>query len=130
VYSVNCYDWERERARDEANEYGVHWTISLVLPLVFFSSDSFYSIAFFFFVLVCPLSLSLSLSLYWFWSSVFFLLRLCLFACVSFLISCSNGESRGGWYTWRQSWCSCVGWPVLSSLCFYFSFAYSPIFLP
>jgi len=103
----------------------------LVLPLVFFFSDSFYSIAYvFLFWFVLSLSLSLSLSLYWFWSSVFFLLRLCLFACVCFLISCSNGESRGGWYTWRQSWCSCVGWPVLSSLCFCFSFAYSLIFLP
>ncbi|KAJ6985335.1 hypothetical protein NC653_023334 [Populus alba x Populus x berolinensis] len=59
-------------------------------------------------------------------SSIFFF----FFVCVSFLICCSKGESRGGWYTWRQSWCLCVGWPVLSSLCFYFPFAYSPIFLP
>ena len=48
MYSVNCYDWERERAGDEANEYGVLWTMPLVLPLVFFFSDSFYSIAYVF----------------------------------------------------------------------------------
>jgi len=58
----------------------------LVLPLVFFFSDSFYSIAFFFlFWFVLSLSLSLSLSLYWFWSSVFFssssvFVYLCLFS--------------------------------------------------
>jgi len=82
VYNVNCYDWERERAGDEANEYGVLWTMPLVLPLVFFFSNSFYSIAFFF----CSglSSLSLSLSLYWFRSSVFFsslsvFVRLCFF---------------------------------------------------
>ncbi|KAJ6905935.1 hypothetical protein NC652_023631 [Populus alba x Populus x berolinensis] len=59
-------------------------------------------------------------------SSIFFF----FFVCVSFPICCSKGESRGGWYTWRQSWCLYVGWPVLSSLYFYFPFAYSPIFLP
>jgi len=80
----------------------------------------------FFFVLVCPLSLSL----YWFWSSVFFSSS-SVFVCLCFFSNLfSNGESRGSWYTWRQSWCSCVGWPVISSLCFCFSFAYSPIFLP
>uniref|UniRef100_A0A3N7EBP1 Uncharacterized protein n=1 Tax=Populus trichocarpa TaxID=3694 RepID=A0A3N7EBP1_POPTR len=61
VYSVNCYDWERERAGDEANEYGVLWTMPLVLPLVFFFSDSFYSIAFFFCSSLSFLSLFLSL---------------------------------------------------------------------
>jgi hypothetical protein len=36
------------RAGDEANEYGALWTMPLVLPLVLFFSDSFYSVAFFF----------------------------------------------------------------------------------
>ena len=91
VYSVNCYDWERERARDEANKYGVLWTMPLVLPLVFFFSDSSILLLSFF----CSGLSSLSLSLSRFRSSVFFLLRLCLFTCVSFLICCSKGESRG-----------------------------------
>ena len=104
VYNVNCYDWERERAGDEANEYGVLWTMPLVLPLVFFFSDSFYSVAFFLFWSVLSLSLSTS-----FGSLLFLILCLCLFAYVSFLIYCSKGEGRGGWYTWKQSWCSCVG---------------------
>jgi len=120
------------RSGDEANGYGALWTLPLVLPLVFFFSDSFYSVAFFFcfgfFSLWLSLS-SLSLSLYWFQSSVFFLLRLCLFACVSFLICCSKGEGAGI-LGGKLSWCSSVGWPVLSSLCFCFSFAYSLIFLP
>jgi hypothetical protein len=52
------------RSGDEANGYGALWTLPLVLPLVFFLSDSFYSVAFFFcsgFFLsgsLCPLSLS------------------------------------------------------------------------
>ena len=73
-----------------------------------------------FFVLVFfSLALSvLSLSLYWFRSSVFFssssvFVRLCLFSDLLF----KRGGDR---YTWRQSWCSCVGWPVLSSLCLCF----------
>ena len=73
-----------------------------------------------FFVLVFfSLALSvLSLSLYWFRSSVFFssssvFVRLCLFSDLFF-------KRGGGRYTWRQSWCLCVGWPVLSSLCFCF----------
>jgi hypothetical protein len=35
-------------AGDEANEDGALWTMPLILPLVFFFSDSFYSVAFFF----------------------------------------------------------------------------------
>jgi len=90
VYSVNCYDWERERAGDEANEYGVLWTMPLVLPLVFFFSDFFYSIAFFLFWFVLSLFLSTG-----FGPLFFFLLRLCLFACVSFLICFQTGRAGG-----------------------------------
>jgi len=50
------------RAGDEANRYGALWTMPLVLPLVFFFSDSFYSIAFFFCSVFFSLALSLSLS--------------------------------------------------------------------
>jgi len=50
----------------------------LVLPLVFFFSDSFYSIAFFFLFWFV-----LSLSLYWFWSSVFFSFS-SVFVCLCF----------------------------------------------
>jgi len=35
-------------AGDEANGDGALWTMPLILPLVFFFSDSFYSVAFFF----------------------------------------------------------------------------------
>ncbi|KAJ6927504.1 hypothetical protein NC651_011524 [Populus alba x Populus x berolinensis] len=90
----------------------LYFSFSLILSIL---------LPFFLFWIVLSLSLSLSISILY-----FFL----FFVCVSFLIRCSKGESRGGWYTWRQSWCLCVGWPVLSSLYFYFSFAYSPIFLP
>jgi len=113
------------RVGNEANDYGALWTMPLVLPLVFFFSYSFYYVAFFFCSGLSSLSLSTGFD-----PLFFLLLHLCLFACVSFLICCSKGESRGGWYTLRQSRCSCVGWPVLSSLCFCFSFAYSSIFLP
>jgi len=118
------------RAGDEANGYGALWTMLFVLPFVFFFSDSFYSVAFFFCSVFFSLALFvLSLST-GFGPLFFFLLRLCLFACVSFLICCLKRESQGRWYTWRQKWCSSIGWPVLSSLCFCFSFAYSLIFLP
>jgi hypothetical protein len=63
VYSVNCYDWERERAGDEANEYGVLWTMPLVLPLVFFFSDSSILLLSYFCSGLSSLSLSLSLSI-------------------------------------------------------------------
>ena len=72
-------------AGDEANGYGALWTMPLVLPLVFFFSDSFYSVAFFF----C-FGLS-SLSLFTSFGPLFFF----FFVCVSFLIYCSKGESRG-----------------------------------
>jgi len=128
VYSVNCYDWEREEV------YPCwRWSKWIWCTLDNASCSSFSFLFLLFFLFCCFLFLFwlvLSLSLSTGFGPLFFLLlHLCLFACVSFLICCSKGESRGGWYTWRQSRCSCVGWPVLSSLCFYFSFAYSSIFL-
>ena len=108
------------RAGDEANRYGALWTMPLVLPLVFFLSDSFYSVAFFFcsgFFLsgsLCPLSLSLVVSVLCFFSSLSVFVRLCFFSDLLF-------KGGGGWYTWRQSWCLSIGWLVLSSLCFCFS---------
>ncbi|KAJ6915244.1 hypothetical protein NC651_017284 [Populus alba x Populus x berolinensis] len=65
--AMNGKEKKFTRAGDETNGYGALWTVPLVLPLVFFFSDSFYSVAFFFcsgFFLsssLCPLSLSLSL---------------------------------------------------------------------
>ncbi|KAJ6985333.1 hypothetical protein NC653_023334 [Populus alba x Populus x berolinensis] len=76
VYSVNCYDWKR----DEASGYGALWTMSLILPLVFFFFNSFYSVPFFFFP-------SLLVSILYF----FLLLRLCFFSDLLF----KGGEPRG-----------------------------------
>jgi len=92
VYSINCYDWERE-------EVYMCWRWSkwrwCTLDNASYSAFSFLFLKFFIFC--CFLFLFwFVLSFYWFRSSVFFLLRLCLFACVSFLICYSKGESRGG----------------------------------
>jgi len=77
------------RAKDEANEYGALWTMPLVLPLVFFFFDSFYSVTFFFCSGLSSLSLLVLVLRFFSSSSVF--VRLCFFSDLLF----KGGESRG-----------------------------------